>query len=524
MATLEQLSAALQAADAAGNVDDAKALAGAIRQIQQQGAPAETAREGPLGEFGQSHAGQAISGANEGIANLLGAPVSLVNDWVIGPAMAGVNAVAGTDFKPSEKPFLGQEMMRDMLSPTIAPPTQDSGKQMVRRIGQELGATMIPGGGMAARSAAPLRMLAGELLGATGSGAGAAVAQQVAPGNPMAEMVASLVGGFAPMAGASMLRRGAARQAAPSADDLEAQKAQAYQQADSLGVRYTPQAVRTLNSRVDQAVRADNISPTRHPRAFSFVEDMQKRGANGYTLTELDQLRQEVRRDLLRASDEAERHFGGIILDEIDAAIAKAGPGDVSSGSATAGNQAILAARELNTRWRKTEVIEDALYAANLKAASSGSGGNQNNAIRQAFRSILLSPRRRQGFTAEEISQMERIVKQGAGDEALRLIGKLSPEGNGLMLALGIGGTAINPAMAGFSAAGALAKRAADWRTASRAANLRADVARGGQAQLPPLVSPGQPQMAQALLMGQVANQNDTDPLATALLRARALN
>lgn len=487
--------------------------------VVQQGGDAQ-----PLGEFGQSHAGQAISGVNEGIANILGFPAEVANT-VIGAGMSGVNALAGTDFKPSPKPFLGQEMFRDIMSPTIAPETEDQGKQFARRIGQEVGATIVPGAGLASRAARPMATIGAEIGTALSSGAGAAAAQQMFPGNPVAETIGSLAGGFSPMTVSGALRRKAASNAAPSAEQLQAQKSAAYETADNLGVRYTPQSIQSMNSGVAAAVKKSNISPTRHPKAFSFVEDMQQRGADGYTLTELDQLRQEVRRDLLRAPDESERHFGSIILDEIDNFTAKAGQSEVSSGSAAQGNDAIVSARELNTRWRKTELIEDSLYAANLKAQSTGSGGNINNTIRQAFKTILLNPKKRAGFSADEIKQMEKIVDQGIGENALRLIGKLSPEGNGLMLALGIGGTAINPAMAGFSAAGAVAKALADRGTVGRAAALRAEIARGaGPKQEVPLYNAQDADVAQALLMGQAANQNDPGGISAALLRPRALN
>ena len=44
MATLEQLSAALIKADAAGNAEDAKAFADAIRQMQSAPAPVSPSR------------------------------------------------------------------------------------------------------------------------------------------------------------------------------------------------------------------------------------------------------------------------------------------------------------------------------------------------------------------------------------------------------------------------------------------------------------------------------------------------
>lgn len=173
------------------------AVAASKASQQLQGGP------GPRREsFGETHAGQAISGVNEGIADIIGLPADLVNRFVVRPAIAGVNAVAGTDFKASDKPFLGSGMMRDVMAPTIAPPSADPAKQVLRRIGQEVGATAVPVLGVAGRVARPARMIGAETGMALGSGAGAAAAEQIAPDNPFAELIGQ-IGGALGVSGAT---------------------------------------------------------------------------------------------------------------------------------------------------------------------------------------------------------------------------------------------------------------------------------------------------------------------------------
>jgi len=481
--------------------------------IVEPAAPAKT-----LASEAVDYTSQGLSGVNEGIANVVGFLPDVANELLVKPTIAGVNAVAGTDFKASDKPFLGTDMVKEWMAPTIAPPSGDPMKQVVRRVAQELPATLLPGAGAIAKSATPLKMLGAEVAAAVGSGTGAAVAEQIAPDNPLAETAAALVGGFSPMVAASMLKRGAAKVAAPTVDELAATKNAAYGQVDQMGVKYTPQSYGGLVSKVEAVAKAKNISPTRHPKASSFIADMKARFANGATLTELDQLRQEVRRDLIRSSDESEQFFGEVILDEIDDYIAKAGTKDIIAGDPVAGNAAILNAREANSRLKKTETVEDAIYRAQLNAASSGSGGNLNNTLRQAFKSILLNPRKRRGFTDEEISVMEQIVSTSKGEDALRLLGKLAPNGNGLSAWLGL--LAASQGYGAVPAVGMVAKALADRGTVGKAANLRADIARGGPAALPSFLSPDQGQVAQALLMGQAANQN-TMPMTTKQLLVR---
>lgn len=488
-----------------------------------QDAPQVDPQQGAtLASEAADYTSQGLSGINEGIANVAGFLPDMANELLVKPSLAGINALAGTDLKASEKPFLGTEMMRDFMAPTIAPESDDPMKQIVRRVAQEIPATLIPGAGAIAKSATPLKLLAGETAAAVGSGAGAATAEQLAPDNPWIEAGASLVGGFTPMAAASMMKRNAAKVAAPTVDALADAKNAAYDTADQLGVKYTPQAYGGLVGQVDAAAAAKNISPTRHPKASSFIADMKARFANGASLTEMDQLRQEVRRDLIRNSDESEQFFGEVILDEIDDFLAKAGPNSVSAGDPAAGNAAILAARKANTTLRKTETVEDAIYRANLNAASSGSGGNVNNTLRQAFKGILLNPKKRRGFTAEEIGVMEKIVETSKGEDAMRLLGKLAPSGNGLSAWLGI--LAASQGYGAVPAVGMVAKHLADRNTIGKSSKLRADIARGQPASLPDFFSPGQREIAKAMLIGQAANQNEPSLTPKQLLVRQAMN
>lgn len=476
-------------------------------------------------QWNGSYASEAMSGVNEGLANAVSLPSALANTALsVGPALT--NLALGTKFKgPDYVPDPGV-FAKDVMEGVgaIKPPSEDPGKQVVRRVGKEVGAALPFG----------LTRPVATVATAIGSGLGAATAQQIDPDNPWLELAGQFGGGAVTGVLGTAATRLAAKTPlpkgkAPSAEELQALKTEAYQVADGLGAKYSPKAYDTLVGKAEAAVKAGNISPTRHPKAWSFVKDMRTRAsgqyAQGLTLTELDQLRQEVRRDLLQSSDLSERHFGGIIIDEIDDAIAKAGAGDMLSGDSKAAAEAITAARELNTRWRKTELIEDALYAADLKTAAAGSGGNINNAIRQAFKSILINEKKRRAFTQDELAEMERIVKQGKGEELLRLVGKLSPGGNGLMTALGIGGTVLNPAMAVAPAAGMIAKTIADRGTIGKAAKLRAEIAGGSvqPARVAPVPAPSPVPLA-AAAVGAAANQNNrTAPALPPEIRATAL-
>lgn len=454
---------------------------------------------------------QSLSGVNEGIANALGAPVELAN-MGIGAGMAGANALLGTDFKPSQAPVGGQQFFRDLMSPTIAPPSNDKGQQFARRIMQEAGAMAIPAGGTVAKAAKPLKMAAAELGTALLSGTGAATAQQVAPGNAMAEFGGQMLGSMTPMGLLSLARKATGPKAVTTVEQLTSLKNAAYKKADDLGVAYSGEGYNRLITNIAHAAMADKIHPDRHKAAFTFIEDMVKNADQPLTLTQLDQLRQIVRRDLITPSygnpaASADAHFGGLILDEIDDFIGSASGKDVLKGSASDANTVILAARELNTRLRKTELLEDAITRAERRAASTGSGGNINNAIRQNIRAILDSPKKRRAFTKAELFEMEALIRQGSMENFLRWVGKFSPGGNGIIGLMQVGGTMINPSLAALPVAGMVAKGIADKGTLNRVNRLRENVSRMPLPKRPPLLSISNRRIAGDLLYAQGANQ-----------------
>lgn len=479
---------------------------------QQPAATIPTASPAPAKEesYSESWPSQILSGVNEGIASTLGAPVDLATAG-LNLASTGANTFLGTDLPQIEHPVGGGDTFRQLLSPTIKEESSDPTKQMARRVAKEVGAFVIPGMGPIAKSAKPLATVGKELAAAVGSGTGAAIANQALPDNPLAEIGGQLMGGFSPGAIARTLKGATKKAAAPSSELLRQMKTITYKQADNLGVAYSPTAFDNLLADMVGSVKAENISPDRHRAAYSLLVDLSKKRGQPISLTELDHWRQIIRRDLITPSYgnpamSADAHFGEMMLDDIDNFIDAARGGDVISGDPQKAAKLIVAARGLNTRLRKTEMIEDALIKAKRQAESTGSGGNINNAIRQKIRAILDNPKKVRAFTAEERKAMEGLVRQGKIEDLLRWVGKFSPGGNGLIGMLTIGGTVMNPGMAALPVAGMVAKGAADAGTINKAKKLQDMVARGSASAIPAPPKPSDG-VLQALFAAQAANQ-----------------
>ena len=269
--------------------------------------------------------------------------------------------------------------------------------------------------------------------------------------------------------------------------NLRSAKNAAYDAADQAGVSYAPAAFERLVDDVANDLQSARLNPARNPKAASMLEELQGMKGQAPTLTQLDDLRQIVRRDV--AGSPSEKFFADRIIKQIDAFTDNAGPQDVLSGSAGDASTLIRTARDLNTRYRKVESVTTALDRAERRAGRTGSGGNVDNATRQNLDRILdTTP----NLTAEEQAALRSIVMGGKGQNLLRQIGKLSPQGNGLMAGLNLGAAAFGGPLGAIPAvAGLLAKLKADRITSDKVRKLIELMAAGGK-QAPNAFAPAQ--------------------------------
>ena len=274
------------------------------------------------------------------------------------------------------------------------------------------------------------------------------------------------------------LARRAAKKAAPSLDDLAGVKDRAYQAVDQSGFKFPQSQWDQFVGDLQNVMSQDKISAARNPKAASMLGDIADMKGMTPSLSEVDKLRQVISRDVAGATDPSERRFGQMMIDKIDTLV------DQASGA-----PALKTALDATRRIKKSEQITEALMKGERRAQSTGSGGNVENAMRQNVRGILDNASKRRGFTPEEISAMEDFVRGGKVQNLMRLVGKLSPGGSGLMTALGIGGTMANPLLGVPALAGMGAKAIADKSVRGKAevldALIRSGRNIGGGQQLP---------------------------------------
>lgn len=329
--------------------------------------------------------------------------------------------------------------------------------------------------GLAARSA---------LMGAEGAGYGALTAA----GNDQDIQTGALlgtVGGVGGNLAGEALSAGISKVAGvfnkkptiPQLEDVQQAARDAYARAEQAGVAYTPQAVDRLNQSIVKSLTDIGYDPALQPGAAAVVRRLEELRGQNVTLSGLDTLRKVASNGFIPGNASNNKAISSII-EKIDDVIGNPSSGDVLMGNAQAGAEALSEARSLWSRVAKANKVQDAVNRAELRAASTGAGGNVENATRQNMRRLLEKPR---GFTADERAALETIVRGTPTQNALRLAGKLAPTGvvSGV-LSGGAGFGILGPIGLALPLAGAGAKAIADRATQKNVQRLADIILAGG--------------------------------------------
>jgi hypothetical protein len=264
-------------------------------------------------------------------------------------------------------------------------------------------------------------------------------------------------------------------------EELKAVGSAAYARAKDAGVVFKPEAVERLRDTVYKDMAEFGFHPKNQPGAGVAYDELSRLSQNGNVgLDGLESLRRMVSGGF-NPTNPSNNALLGKITDRIDDFAASAGANDVLTGNAKAATEALAEGRDYWSRFRKLEKVQELIDKAGRRAGSTGSGGNVENATRQELRKILDNKKLMRGFTKDELAAIDAAVMGTGAQNTLRLLGKLSPGGNGLMMALGGATTALNPYIGiPAMALGYGAKKAAESMTARNAETVKKLIAAGG--------------------------------------------
>jgi hypothetical protein len=263
----------------------------------------------------------------------------------------------------------------------------------------------------------------------------------------------------------------------PTKTELADQASAAYKRADDSGIVVTPDSFNAVKQRIVQMAQKDGIDPALHPDATAALARIAQSDGS-LSLQQLETLRK-ISSDAEGSIKPADARLASKMTDELDDYIDSLTEKDVVAGDASK-SKALKEARDLYSRKKKTDVIDQLMNRAELSAPNF-SGSGMENAIRTEFRSLAKNERRMKRFTPEEQAAIRKVAQGGAVDNAMRLLGKLAPTGavSGAISG-GLGFAAGGPVGAVAVPLGGLAARQAATRMTTRNARLAQELMRRG--------------------------------------------
>lgn len=256
----------------------------------------------------------------------------------------------------------------------------------------------------------------------------------------------------------------------PTLESLRTTRDAAYHAVDSAGEKFGPDELRSMAERARTGLDDFNYLPEADPQTTGVLRQMEGLGDRELTLGQLDKFRQSIWKRYNKSQEEG-------LLEVIEAI-------DDTITSRASTSELLDAARLSHARYKKAELLDLAFKKADRQTAATGSGGNVMNKYRQAVTSVLNNPRQAKWFSGEERAAMEAFIAGSTTQNAMRLVGKLSPGGNGLMTALNLGAVAAEPGMLAVSVLAGATKAAADRSTMRQAEGLIGKVG-GGNVPIP---------------------------------------
>ena len=262
----------------------------------------------------------------------------------------------------------------------------------------------------------------------------------------------------------------------PTAKELKAAATAGYTKTENMGVEYGAQAVKSLGDDIAATLEKESRIRPLNKKLFALLDEIRNPPSDStITLPNLDNFRKQLG-FIARDKDPAKSAAASIALEKLDDFLELGGVETTASGGAVAGAAApqTLPAVEgegaRSAAQRAGQILKDARgnYAASarsqaladigdtseLRAAAANSGQNIGNTLRQKLASLRLSKNGSRGFTEEELTAIEQVIKGTATTNTLRRVSNLLGGGGGIgQTLIGAGGAGYGGAVGGLPGA-----------------------------------------------------------------------
>ena len=240
-------------------------------------------------------------------------------------------------------------------------------------------------------------------------------------GSPLVGMATGLAAGIPFAIGAKGTLQ------APTVQELKGQAGQQYKFAEEVGAVFKKNSYNQFANKIESTLAKEGLDKTLQPRVFAALERIKDTKGNNVSLENMEILRR-ISQAAGSSADASERRLASIMVDNLDDFVETAQPGQLAKGSSEAVS-ALTDARELWKRAKKTEILDDLVASAELRADANFSQSGMENALRRKLVTLADNPKKLRAFTKEEQSAIKVAAKGGPIQNALRLVGKLAPTG-----------------------------------------------------------------------------------------------
>lgn len=210
----------------------------------------------------------------------------------------------------------------------------------------------------------------------------------------------------------------------PTTQGLKASAQRLYDRVRNADITVAPQRLQSFAIDLADDLAGEAIDPTLHPRATAILKRFQDASSDPKNAPDFMTMRL-LAKGVADSTDPSEARLGNIMVSAVDDMVETLGPNDVVAGNPQGVSALLKQARNLWGRYRRSEMIDAAVDRAKNQASGF------ENGLRTRFRQILDNPKKRRGFTPEEIRAMERVVRGTFTGNTLRRLGRMSSMGSG---------------------------------------------------------------------------------------------
>ena len=246
--------------------------------------------------------------------------------------------------------------------------------------------------------------------------------------------------------------------AVPTADDIATETRGLYNTQSVRQAEYRPQAANQLADDIQGRLRQARISEKQAPQVYDAVDGLRNPmfGAN-HRIQDFDETRRLLNQLAGSITDPVQAGAAQRAIRSIDAFTLRPPTGAALDDSvARRAGRDLAAARASAAAGFRSERLMQAMERATNTAGATHSGGNLQNELQKAARTILNTPRQLRGFNQAERDALQEIARGTIAGSVIRRIAKVLGGGGGLgQLASGSAGAAM------FGPIGAVAMPAA---------------------------------------------------------------